>query len=190
MEDVKAILIEAARAVEDAKLKPDLRQAGFEKAIDLLAQAAGRQPAAPRPPAPGVGDPIANDDDPLGKIAARLNVDVEVVREVYHVEGDKFEVVVAVARLEAGMSPATKQIALLIPAARQAAGIEEWTSVDHIRKVSVDYGRYDSANFASAVRETAGLQFRQENRKTMDRVTRPGFEAATALVRRLAGVES
>jgi hypothetical protein len=106
----------------------------------------------------------------LAKVAARLGLDPEVVKEVYHVEGDKFEIVVPVARLDTGFSRATKQIALLIPAARQASGM--------------------APNFASAVKETAGLQFRQENRKTMVRVTRPGFEAATALVRRLAGVES
>jgi len=195
MLDVKDILVEAARAVEEAGLSTDLRQAGFEKAVDLIATKHGivatvGAPPAPSPPAatPGSGTP-AETGPLLDRVAERLKVDRETVTETYHERDGAFEIVVPASKLDADKAPAAKQLTLLVAAARQGSGTEEWTHIDNIRRVAEDFGRYDPANFASAVRATQGCQFRTENRKILVRLSRPGWESATALVKKLAGIE-
>ena len=73
---------------------------------------------------------------------------------------------------------ATKQIALLIAGARQAAGIDEWTSWDQFRTVCADYKRLDSGNFAKTIREMEDVfRLRKESeRKLAVTLARPGWE--------------
>lgn len=194
MSDVKDILTEAAQAVDEAGLSADLRQAGFEKAVDLIASKRGIVAAAPgakrdATAAADAGTP-AGTGSLLGRVAERLKVDFDTIAEVYHERDGAFEIVVPASKLDPDKAPAAKQITILVAAARQGSGTEEWTHIDHVRRVAEDFGRYDAANFASAVRATQGCQFRTENRKILVRLSRPGWEGATALVKKLAGVEA
>lgn len=72
----------------------------------------------------------------------------------------------------------------------RAGGVDEWTDVDEIWRVVEDYNRYDSGNFASAIREMEAVRVRKDNTKLQIRLRRPALDSATALVRRLAGMES
>ena len=45
----------------------------------------------------------------------------------------------------------------------RAGGVDEWTDVDEIWRVVEDDNRYDSGNFASAIREMEAVRVRKDN---------------------------
>src|SRR5437660_10217428 len=131
--ETKDILVDALRAVEAADIPDDLRGAAFAKAVDLISSRPHGPVSQPAAPASAVEDPSGSG---LDRIAAKLAVDAEVASQLYYIADGQLEVVVSPGRLAAKASPATKELALLVVAGRQAAGIDaEWTGVDEIRKV-------------------------------------------------------
>ena len=193
--DVKAILAEAAKAVDEAKIPEALRQSAFEKAVDLLAASHGAAP--PSPPAPsgsgGSGRPpvtIVDDGTLLSKVAAKLKVNPETVGEVLHEKDGRFDVIVPPAKLAAGKAPGMKQLAMVVAAARQGAELDDFTDMEHIRHFAVEFNKYDSANFATDLKDLEDeLRFRKEGRKIFVKLTRVGWERAAALIRQLGGEE-
>jgi len=176
--DVQTILTEALKAIENANVPTELRVVAFGKAVDLVA---GRDPHATRPRVLPSGTPLVG-EAPLSRLATRLKLDVVVLADVYHDSGTELELVVSPQKLSTAKSKATKEIALLVAAARQSQG-EEWSYTDVIRKTAEDYKRYDSPNFASALSEMKSeFNVRGSARKRELKLTRPGWEAAAALV--------
>jgi hypothetical protein len=192
--EVHDVLVRALKAVDEADIPEELRTVAFGKAVDLIAADAGgtTERSQQRRDLGGSGHP-ATGDLALDKIAARLKLDVGVVQDVFHYDDERgLQIVVSSKKLEASRSGGTKQLALLVAAGRQAAGLDEgdWTDVGVIRQVCQDYKKFDSSNFAKHI---AGMKYEfnvtGSAQKRLVKITRPGWDAARELVERLAGAE-
>jgi hypothetical protein len=193
--EVHEMLIQALKEVDEANIPQELRAVAFGKAVDLVAANAGgttEQSQQRRQDLGGSGHPAIG-DSPLDKIAARLKLDVGVVQDVYHYDDERgLQIGVSSKKLEASRAGGAKQLALLVAAGRQAAGLDDgdWTDVGEIRQVCQDFKKFDSANFAKHI---AGMKdefnVTGSAQKRMVKVTRPGWDAVRELVERLAGVE-
>jgi hypothetical protein len=198
-ESVAAILAEAIAAVNAADVPPDLKEAAFSKAVDVImakrtaAARVGMDTATTAPataPAAGRRAPAIAGGDLLGRIGNRLRLARDVVAEVFDEQDGKIDIIVAQRKLAPGKAPGTKQLATLVAAARQGADIEEWTDADEIRRFVEDFKRYDSANFAAALKEMDDIfRVKQSGRKISLKLGRPGWERAAELVAKLAGEE-
>lgn len=187
-EEIKSTIMEIVKALDEAKVPDDLRVAAFEKAFDAMMQASGLQ-AAPAPSKGVAQREAAELEGPsLRAIATRLDLDPELVEELYYADGDSLGLALASSRLHPKKAAATQEIALLVAAGRQAGGWDEWTPAGRIRDVARDYGRYDQANFASTIKRMGDVfSFRGRGRDLDVRLTRPGYERAAALAREVAG---
>jgi hypothetical protein len=196
--DYREILIKVLEDLDAAEVPEDLREVAFTIGINTLLGATPQAPAPQQPagsssrpdevtfPAQGTA-PTA--DSPGAQLSARLGVPYEDVIEVFNF-GDKGpELVIGSGRLPSQVAAATKEIAVLIAAARQGIGLEEWTAFGDIRDVCATYGRLDSANFASTMKELESyFGFRSPSpRKREVKLNRPGWERASELVMRLVG---
>jgi hypothetical protein len=194
--EVHEVLVQALKEVDEANVPQELRAVAFGKAVDLVAANAGgtaEQSQQRRRDLGGSGHPATGDSAP-DRIANRLQLDVAVVQDVFHYDDDRgLQIVINAKKLEASRSGGTKQLALLVAAGRQAAGLDEddWTDVNEIRQVCQDYKKFDSGNFAKHI---AGMKHefnvRGSAQKRMIKVARPGWDAARELVERLAGAEA
>jgi hypothetical protein len=194
---VADILSEAIAAVSAADVPAELKEAAFSKAVDVImarrtAETPARMETVASTPAPAASAVTANRstpaDDAVGRIAARLRLDREIVADVFDEADGKIDVIVPQRKLAAGKSPATKQLATLVAAARQGADIEEWTDADEIRRFVEDFKRYDSANFAASLKEMDDIfRIKQSGRKITLKLGRPGWDKAAELISRLAG---
>lgn len=186
MNDFSKILIQAKEDVKRADLPDDLREAAFKEAIRLRATAAGVGPEEPerRPERP---TPPAN-SDALDKIAERLRVPKSALEDVLDEHDGELDLIIGARKLPSSTQAGAQSIALLVASARQAAEIEEWTSVDTIRKVCEDFKKYDSANFAKSLSKMDDFfRMRGRGQKREFKLARPGWDAAGDLVRDLTG---
>jgi hypothetical protein len=75
-----------------------------------------------------------SDTSPLGKIARKLNVEVEDVQDIFDHGEQGPQIIVSPRKLDKHLGAAARQIALLAAAGRQAAGDDNnWTDVNEIR---------------------------------------------------------
>lgn len=187
--ETKDVLVEAVKAVEEAGVPTDLRSIAFEKAIELVARRGGLQstPHQQSHPTGSTGGSVAGSsagESKLGTIARKLGMPQSVVEEVY-AEDDNggLEVIVGVGRLEASTAGATKQLALLSAGGRQLAGIEDWTSAAEIRDVCVQFGKFDTNNFARMVKQMDDLfSFRGRGQQWQVRMNRVGAERLKEMI--------
>jgi hypothetical protein len=199
--EVTDVMKEAVKAVEEAGVPDDLRETAFQKVFEaLMALHLSELQSAERGPEGETGRSRA--DAPLGgsgggggpslqSIAARLGLDVELVEEIFYVDGDVLGLAIAPSKFDAKKAAATQEIALLLAAGRQSGGWEEWTPVGAVREACRDYGRFDVANFATTIKRMGDVfSFRGRARQLEVRVTRPGYEKAGLLARELSGVGS
>lgn len=196
MESPREVLIETLRDVEEADVPEDLRGIAFEKIFDLRAGTVRSVESTGAGGVAGVWAPVpaARADldaggDPLARIAQRLGVEAETVAEVFDVHEGEVELIIPAGKLPNRPATATKQIALLVAGGREAAGTEDWTSIDVIRVVCSYFRRLDSPNFAKTIKEMDDvLNFRNPSpRKIQVRLARPGWEQLADDVRRLGG---
>jgi hypothetical protein len=185
-EEIKAMIMEIVKALEEAGVPDDLRVTAFEKAFDAMAGTGGVA-SAPMPPEPTRDQRDTPTDGPsLGAIASRLGLEPDLVGEIYYVDGDSLGLALAASKFSAKKAAATQDIALLLAGGRQAGGWDEWTPSGRIRDVARDYGRYDQANFATTIRRMGDVfSFRGRGRDLEVRLTRPGYEHAANLAREL-----
>lgn len=185
---VSELLVEALDAVNESKIPNDLRVVAFAKAMEVLASQRNPAAAAATPAAaiPGSTSPKGS---PIEAISTRLGIDSERLREVFNVtEGGEIELVFPAGKIERKLSSGTKQIALLVAAARQATALDEWTSFANIRAWCEHYKRLDGANFATTVKQMEDIfSIRGAGQKREVRMTRPGWEKATELVNSIIG---
>lgn len=181
------LLRQAVKAVEDAEVPDDLRVAAFERAVELLSGLASPGIAlVPARSSAAVSTASAVPGGLFDQAAQRLGVPREVLEDVFHTDGDEIGIGLAASRFDKSKSGGTRQLALLVAAARQAAGLEEWTSTGVIREVCRDYGKFDSANFASTIRGMGDVfNFRGRGHQLDVKLTRPGYERAGELLQGL-----
>jgi hypothetical protein len=188
------ILRKAYGSVRAAELPESLAVVAFEKAVELLAGTGA--PATPAPTAEESNSPDAAASPPasggpksLERVAAKLKLSLETVNEVFHLDGETIGLSIASSKLPKAKLAATKELALLLTAARQAGGWdEEWTTSDELRSVAEEFGKFDPPNFAKALTEQGeyfGFQGKGVSRKI--KVNRKGLEEAAILVKKLAG---
>lgn len=179
--DLVALYKGVLEALDEAAVPAELREAAFIKGLELRASRPGPAGAGKAPPAT---DSEAERRDPLEQIAARFELDVEAVREVFHEDGDNLGIGVAPSRLLRGQAAATKQIALLLAAGRQAGGYDDgYTRVSVVREVCRDFGRLDSSNFSATITEMSEeFTFKGRGQDRQVHVTRPGWAKARGLI--------
>ncbi|MDI3340091.1 MAG: hypothetical protein QJR03_06120 [Sphaerobacter sp.] len=188
------ILAQALQEVEEAGIQDDLRPVAFAKAVDLLCGALRSNVPQGRPESRSQSEtagPLTANGSAIVRIAERLKLDMGVVSQVYDCEGDSLRVIVPSGRLGSTVAQATRELALLVAAGRQAGGYDpEWTSVAEIRAVCEEYGKYDSANFASIIKGMDNcFLMKDKGIQRKVKLSRPGWEAAADLVAKMAGVE-
>lgn len=184
--DLVEAIKSALKAVDEAGVPEDLREKAFEKAFEWTTQ--GREPASES------GDNNAGraatraSTGRLPQIAEKLRIDPAIVEDVFFEDDGEVGVGIAASSLDHSKSGATRQLALLVAASRQASGLEEWTPSSAIRAVCTDYGRFDTANFASTLRSMGPVfSYRGKGQNLEVRLTRPGIERAADLVHELGG---
>jgi hypothetical protein len=186
--DIRQIIEEAARQVEAADVPDDLRAVAFQKVVDLLASrspgeaGSGGVSGAQRP---------SQDTSMVDRIAAKINVDPGLVADCYYEEGGDLKLALASSRLGASRKAATRQLAVLCAAGRQAAGIEDWTGASLIREVCDYYGKFDSNNFAFTISQMDSMfQIRGKGQDREVRVKQPGYEEAAKLIAQFGSAAS
>jgi hypothetical protein len=100
------------------------------------------RPTCPQqPPGTDFTDTVADnqpdsDTSPLGRRARKLKVRVENVQDIFEHGERGLQIIISAGKLDKQLGAATKQIALLVAAGRQAAGDDEdWTDVNEIRRI-------------------------------------------------------
>jgi hypothetical protein len=194
---VAEILKSALAAVRDSGITGDLTEPAFNAAVALLTTGAAQSAALPLGPKGGGGSPLQVDPpvaaretgsaDVLEDLAATLEVDVSDVRKVYTTRDHVPELNVKSSKVPQAKSIGTQHIALLVMLARQTVEIEEYTDGETIRAVAKRYGKLDSGNFGKTMRGLDNqVQIRGKGATASRRLTHPGIEAATELLRKYA----
>lgn len=192
---VQRLLADALAAVEGAKVTEDLRPIAFTKALDLLAGAA----PVPSPAGDGSGGGSGGSnsrsetftgDERLTKIGQKTGADVSKLPYVFDVEEDGVTILIKRSKLSNGDAPATRELALLVAAARQAAGYEATTNVETIREAVENMGVYDPKNFSTDLKKITGVTIKGSGNARELKVTQHAFEEAGKLIARIAGGDS
>jgi hypothetical protein len=189
-----AALREAAEAVASAKVPAKLAEIAFAKSLDYLL-------GAPRPvPLDDGGgsqeqqrqrqrqQQPANHAGAIGKIAVKLGVGAEVVERSFEVEGDEVHLSVARRVLAGSNKGATRELAYLTAASRQAAEIEDHTATGTIKAVCDRFGVLDDPNFGRTMRELdgEGLRLSGSGHGRRFKINNVGYERASEIVKRIA----
>jgi hypothetical protein len=144
-ERVTDLLADAVAAVEAANVPEGLREAAFTGALQLLAgeQLAVARSGAVEPPS---AEQIAPRSDPVGagssvldRVAAGLELDSSKVVRLFDEKDGAPELIVKAKDLPTAKSDAARDIALLVMAARQLGGIEEYTEANVLRDACKRY---------------------------------------------------
>lgn len=172
----------AQEKVNEAELDQDLRAVAFGKVFDLLS---GAQPPQVGRPATSAarGGHEGSAGSILDAVGRRLGLPSTVITEAVFEEDGNVGLTIPPSKLEKSKQAATRQLSLIFAAVRQAAGIEDWTSVPALRAVCDDYGKSDPPNFASAIGGMDEVfQIRGKGKSREVRVRKPGYEAAGKLL--------
>lgn len=190
------LLERAGRVVSGSDIAPEFESIAFEQVVaSLLNQASNQVSREPTvDPQQNTNSEHRSQDgaglDLVDRIAAGLNIDSGLVERVYREVNGQPHLNLSTAKIPAAKSAATRDIALLVVAARSALNLDpdDYTPVKEIRAVLEDYNRHDSANFASIIREMNNyFRFRGENQSRSVKLNTPGREAALELIARLGG---
>lgn len=179
-------LISVQEDLEAAEVPNDLREIAFRLGMQAFLGGPSSPTAqtAPQLNLPALGTP---GDSPGALLSTRLGVPYEDIMEVFNFGDSGPELVVGSGKLPSATSKATKDIAILVSAARQGTGLEEWTAFASIREACQIYNRLDTNNFASTMKEVEGyFSVRSPSpRKREVKLNRPGWERAAELVAQL-----
>lgn len=188
--DVTALLASAVKAVNASGADGELREEAFRVAVALLSggsvTSANVTPVAhsldpaSTPTGPGNnGQEAPDSDDPLDLVARFTGCDSDVLHRVFAVQDGVPELKVPTKTLPSKKSQATADIALLVMAARQGAGVDDYTESETIRDATKAYSKFDSNNNASYLKPLDHFVLKQgAGVKTKRKLTKPGIEAA------------
>jgi hypothetical protein len=187
-EELVDLLRKAADAVDQADVPQDLRGIAYSRALDRLGVDAPPELNGSTA-SNGAAGPLngASVCEEVERIARKLGVDPDRVARVVDVDDDGVHLTVPRSALPPVKLEAMQQIARLVSAARQAAGLDgEYTPLATIRDACDNRGVLDR-NFSSAMQrlDGDGMRFRGPSRSREVKVNAAGYEAAGAIVRRL-----
>lgn len=193
----KDIIAEALQAVTDAEVPEDLKVIAFSKAVDIILHERVPSNGAPSPSArahmgggASTRGPI-DGEDMVDKIAREVGLDATVVGRVFREVDGEPHLNLATNQLPTSKTPATRDIALLMVLARNAAGLDDYTSVTEIRKEADHFNKLDSSNFAATISGmNSNFRVRGSGQNKELKLNQPGREAAIGLVKRLGGGEN
>lgn len=182
---VTEVLARAAAVVDAADLPGDLRGPAYTAAIALLADgvavdgtaAVGGQITVP--PAGGSSAPATG---LLDRIAAGMGIDPRKIRNLYDEVDGMPVLIVKSSKLPRTKAAGAHDIALLVMAARQLGGVDDYTETAVLRDAAKRYGKFDQGNFGKHVAALDNLILTSGTRSTAKRkLTQPGIEAAAEL---------
>lgn len=193
--DVSKALQKAKVILEEASLPEHLQPVAFDKILESLLVSAGLKGASsevkdPAPPNHVESAKKGTEKSAVSLIAGKLGRPADRVGEVYFLDGEELGLGVSSSTLATSKTEATRQIAVLIAAGRQAAGLEEsgWTPAAIIRAVCDHYGKFDTVNFGTTLKNMDDVfQIKGSGQSREVRVKVPGYERAAALVDQLTG---
>lgn len=188
----KELLQAAHKAVVDAGIPEPLQEVAFTKAFDLLA---GNKPATTPDGGGKVLDSGSVDntftgDERFAKIAQKTGADVNKLPYVYDIDDEGVSMLVKRSQLGNSDAAATRELALLVAAARQAGGFDTLTKIETIRERVEDMGVYDPKNFSTTVKGIPGVTIKGTGNTRELKVTQAAFEEAGKLLNRLTGGDS
>lgn len=172
----------ALKAVEEAQVPSDLRAIAFAHALENSGD--------PSKPAPAPARPNSPEDEAglLDSISRRVGADQHVVSRLFEERDGEVHLTVGKAQLPNGESKAAsmRDVALLVAAGRQAAGLEEFTPTSLIRRECDELGVLDSSNFSVEVARL-GLRTRGGPKSKEVHANRHQMEAAGEMMTRIVG---
>jgi hypothetical protein len=196
-EKLAARLRAAVEVVEAAHVPEDLRKIAFQRALDvILGPVVPVAPASPEAGPPGASAQRASSTIDSGsriaKLAAQLGIEPSTAAGAYDIDDDGLHLVLAPSKFHSNVTTAMEEIARLVVAGRQAAGLdEEWTALNEVRAACENRGRYSPGNFSTYVMKLDGDGFRIRgtgpNREL--KVNAAGLEKTGQLVSRLVAQE-
>lgn len=193
----------AVDAVQAANVPEDLRAAAFARALDVVFGPVPPPEGNSGSPRPGVDaiDPLDVAAEPgqaedglhpsAVRLASKLAIDWRTAEQVYDLDEEGLHLVIAPSRLARAVGTAIEQIARMVTAGRQAAGLEEWTSISKIRDACHDRGKYDESNFSRYIGrlDGDGFRIRGAGQRRELKVNAAGLEATGTLIASLVGQE-
>lgn len=185
---VTDLLAMAAAVVDGADLPDDLRAPGYTAAVGLLAEGVGVDGAGASggvgtvPSEDGASAPVTGLVD---RIAAGMGIDPGEIRKVYEEVDGAPVLIVKSTKVPRSKAAGTHDVALLVMAARQLSGIDEYTEAGVLRDAAKRFGRFDQGNFGKHMTALDNLILTRGTRSTAKRkLTEPGIEAAAELAKR------
>lgn len=183
--EIHSILAAAADDVEKSGVPDDLRAAAFGAAIAMRTAA-----ATPDAGTLAGGESAAQNRDPgdwRALVSTAFDVSSDDIDEAFDLVDGRMHLTIPPSRLPHQKAAAMKDVALLVSAARQAAGIDGdgWTSVGVIRDECRDIGVLDVSNFAAEIQLRDVMTPRGNGRSRVLRVNRRGYEQAGNRLREL-----
>lgn len=194
--EVKDLLTAALEAVDDAEIPDDLRPIAFEKAVNLLAGSQstigeskdGADLSKGR--TAGTGPHSGTTGTLLDLVAQKLKVSRDVIGDIYREADGDIRLIIGTRRLETGKAAGARQVALLVAAGRQAAGLEDFTPLERIKDEAERFKKFDSKNFATTMgKMSTAFTFDGSGKSRAVRLSQPGWEEAADLVNAFAGGE-
>ncbi len=163
------------------KFPKDLREVAFNAALGGPAQGPSLPPGTPLQPPP----PPVDSSDGVGKIAAKLELDVAKVGLVFDVDEDGLHLTVKRDLLSDQIKVAQQEVAFLTVAGETALG-NEWTPLKVVSEAAEDRGVRDT-NFAKWVGQLDGdgLRFKGKPKSREVKINAVGFSKAAEIVKRL-----
>jgi len=191
-EQIEDQLTEALAAVENTSIPDDLRAVAFASAFWVAR--AGLEPPPPTqagPTPPGQtppAEPVDPNAGPEAKIANKLKISTDDVEFTYEINGEDVAFAVPPSHLASMKKDAIAQIAYVLSAGRQAAGIESETSGRLLKETCDDCARTDT-NFSRILGALhgEGLIVRGAGQAATIKVNRDGYERAAATIKQLRG---
>lgn len=185
---VSDIIVSALQISTRDDVPEDLRVVVFSKAVDLLAAQAGAVHPTPGKSAANSVTTSAEIDGPIEAIAKKMGISADIASDIYEARDGEIVVVAAPRAFDKSKMSATKQLALVVAAGRQGAGLEESTGVDVIRGAAEEFGFLDPNNFARTLSEMdQDFIISGTSRVRQFKLRRPAWDKARELVSQLSG---
>ena len=162
--------------------EPEVKAAALTKTLELLVKSAGSEPQS---------NELQNEsgnNEFFTKLSRKLDLAIPLLKKVYFVKNEEVSLLVKTSDLSKSMRAATREIALLITAARQVAGFEDETSNQLIKELcNRKYRCYDQKNFSTHIADLRDvMHIRTENSKLKFlTIAEPGYEELKILIGRI-----